>query len=63
MSGTYEDKSLSFQQIQVDSAAFRIFGFEIKSDNRVANADGDVYKRQGQGDDILLHTQEKDLIL
>ena len=27
MSGTYEDKSLSFQQIQVDSAAFRIFGF------------------------------------
>ena len=43
MSGTYEDKSLSFQQIQVDSAAFRIFGFEIKSDNRVANADGGWY--------------------
>lgn len=43
MSGTYEDKSLSFQQVQVDSAAFRIFGFEIKSDNRVANADGGWY--------------------
>ncbi|MCD7848252.1 MAG: FtsX-like permease family protein [Parabacteroides sp.] len=42
-SGTYEDKSLSFQQIQVDSAAFRIFGFEIKSDNRVANAEGGWY--------------------
>lgn len=48
MSGTYEDKSLSFQQIQVDSAAFRIFGFEIKSDNRVANADGGVvFERAG----------------
>ncbi|WP_444332846.1 ABC transporter permease [Parabacteroides johnsonii] len=43
MSGTYEGKSLSFQQVQVDSAAFHIFGFEIKSDNRVANADGGWY--------------------
>lgn len=43
MSGTYEDKSLSFQQIQVDSAAFRIFGFEIKSDNHVANSDQGWY--------------------
>lgn len=43
MSGTYEDKSLSFQQIQVDSAAFRIFSFEIKSDNHVANSDQGWY--------------------
>ena len=43
MSGTYEGKSLSFQQVQVDSAAFHIFGFEIKSDNRMANADGGWY--------------------
>lgn len=38
MSGEFEGKSLSFQQIQVDSAAFRIFGFQIKTDNHVANS-------------------------
>lgn len=43
MSGTYEGKSLSFQQIQVDSAAFRILGFEIKSDNRLVNDDEGWY--------------------
>ncbi|WP_293672643.1 ABC transporter permease [uncultured Parabacteroides sp.] len=40
LSGDYEGKSLSFQQMQVDSAAFRIFGMEIKTDNHVANSDG-----------------------
>lgn len=43
MSGTYEGKSLSFQQMQVDSAAFHIFGFEIKQDNQLANSDGGWY--------------------
>ncbi len=43
MSGTYEGKSLSFQQVQVDSAAFHIFGFEISSYYRVAYADGGWY--------------------
>ncbi|WP_456088520.1 ABC transporter permease [Parabacteroides sp.] len=43
LSGIYEGKSLSFQQVQVDSAAFHIFGFEIKSDNRLADADGGWY--------------------
>ncbi|WP_302126886.1 ABC transporter permease, partial [uncultured Parabacteroides sp.] len=38
--GTYENKSLSFQQMQVDSAAFRILGFELKTDNRLADSDG-----------------------
>lgn len=40
MSGTYENKPLSFQQMQVDSAAFRILGFELKTDNRLADSDG-----------------------
>lgn len=39
-SGEYEGKSLSFQQMQVDSAAFHIFGLEIKTDNGVANSSG-----------------------
>lgn len=43
VSGTYEGKSLSFQEIQVDSAAFHIFGFEIKSDNQLANTDQGWY--------------------
>ncbi len=43
MSGTFEGKSLSLQQIQVDSAAYHIFGFKIKSDNRVANSGGGWY--------------------
>lgn len=43
VSGTYEGKSLSFQQIQVDSAAFHIFGFQIKTDNQLANSDKGCY--------------------
>lgn len=39
-SGNYEGKSLSFQQMQLDSAAFRIFGLELKTDNRVADSKG-----------------------
>ena len=37
-SGIFNDKSLSFQQMTVDSAAFRIFGLRIKQDNKVANS-------------------------
>lgn len=43
MSGTFEGKSISFQQMQVDSAAFRIFGIRVKTDNQVANAGGGWY--------------------
>lgn len=43
MSGTFENKSLSLQQMQVDSAAFRIFGIQIKSDNQVANPENGWY--------------------
>ena len=42
-SGTYEGKSLSFQEMQVDSAAFRIFGFRIKQENQLADATGGWY--------------------
>ena len=37
-SGIFNDKSISFQQMTVDSAAFRIFGLRIKQDNKVANS-------------------------
>ena len=37
-SGTFEERSVSFQQMQVDSAAFRIFGLRVKQDNKVANS-------------------------
>lgn len=43
MSGTFEGKSLSFQQMQVDSTAFHIFGFKIKQDNQLANSDWGWY--------------------
>lgn len=43
LSGTYEGKSLSFQQMVVDSAAFRIFGLQIKQDNHVAASSGGWY--------------------
>lgn len=43
ISNNYEGKSLSFQQMQVDSAAFRIFGLKIKTDNRLVNSDGGWY--------------------
>ncbi len=43
LSGTYEGKSLSFQQMVVDSAAFRIFGLQIKRDNHVAASSGGWY--------------------
>lgn len=43
MSGDYEGRSLSFQQMRLDSAAFRIFGLEIKKDNQVANSDQGYY--------------------
>lgn len=33
LSGTYEGRSLSFQQVVVDSTAFDILGFRIKRDN------------------------------
>lgn len=38
LSGTYEDKSLSFQQMILDSAAFNLLGLKIKSDNHVADS-------------------------
>lgn len=37
-SGTFEERSVSFQQMTVDSAAFRIFGLRVKQDNKVANS-------------------------
>lgn len=37
LSGTYEDKSLSFQQFVMDSTAFNMFGLKIKQDNQVAS--------------------------
>lgn len=41
LSGTYEDKALSFQQMTVDSAAFRIWGLHIKQENNmVSSSDG-----------------------
>lgn len=43
LSGTYEGKSLSFQQMVVDSAAFRIFGLQIKQENHVAASSGGWY--------------------
>ena len=43
LSATYEGKSLSFQQMMVDSAAFRIFGLQIKQDNHVAASSGGWY--------------------
>lgn len=43
LSATYEGKSLSFQQMVVDSAAFRIFGLQIKQDNHVAASSGGWY--------------------
>jgi putative ABC transport system permease protein len=39
LSGIYEGKSLSFQQLIMDSVAFQIFGLQIKQDNRVATSD------------------------
>ena len=38
LTGVYEGKSLSFQQLVLDSATFKMFGFEIKKDNHVASA-------------------------
>ena len=37
LSGTYEGKTLSCQQLVMDSAAFRILGLQIKQDNKVAS--------------------------
>lgn len=37
LSGTYEDKSLSFQQMLLDSTAFDILGLSIKLDNHAAD--------------------------
>ena len=39
LTGKYEGKSLSFQQLVVDSAAFNMFGLQIKQDNHVASSD------------------------
>lgn len=39
LSGIYEGKSLSFQQLIMDSVAFQIFGLQIKQDNKVATRD------------------------
>lgn len=39
MTGVYEGKSLSFQQMTLDSAAFKILGLEILKDNHVASTD------------------------
>lgn len=43
LSGTYEDKSLSFQQMKVDTAAFRILGLKIKKENNLADPKSGVY--------------------
>lgn len=37
LSGVYEGKTLSFQQLVMDSAAFNVLGLQIKQDNRVAS--------------------------
>ncbi|WP_288207148.1 ABC transporter permease [uncultured Parabacteroides sp.] len=37
LTGVYEGKSLSFQQMVLDSAAFKMLGLEIKHDNQVAS--------------------------
>lgn len=39
LSGIYEGKTLSFQQLIMDSVAFNIFGLQIKQDNKVATRD------------------------
>jgi len=38
LSGTYEGKTLSFQQMMLDSTAFNMLNLKIKQDNHVANA-------------------------
>lgn len=38
LTGVYEGKSLSFQQMTLDSAAFKMLGLEILKDNRVVSA-------------------------
>ncbi len=43
LSGTYENKSLSFQEMTLDSAAFRMLGLEIIRDNQVASANEGWY--------------------
>lgn len=37
LTGVYEGKSLSFQQMVLDSASFKMLGLEIKHDNQVAS--------------------------
>lgn len=37
LTGVYEGKSLSFQQMVLDSASFKMLGLEIKYDNQVAS--------------------------
>lgn len=37
MTGTYEDKTLSFQQFIMDSTTFNMLGFEILRDNHLTN--------------------------
>ncbi len=46
LSGTYEDKNLSMQQLWMDSTAFHILGLEILRDNHLASGEG-VYLTQG----------------
>lgn len=38
LSGVYEGKTLSFQQLVMDSAAFNALGLQIKQDNKVASS-------------------------
>ncbi|MBC8602607.1 ABC transporter permease [Parabacteroides acidifaciens] len=38
LTGVFEGKSLSFQQMTLDSAAFKILGLQIKHDNQVASS-------------------------
>lgn len=60
VTGIYEGKSLSFQQMQLDSAAFKMLGLEIKQDNRVAsNSDWSWYLTERAFRDLELPEDAK----
>ena len=46
LSGTYEDRNISMQQLFMDSTAFHILGLKILQDNNLATGEG-VYLTQG----------------
>lgn len=60
VTGLYEGKSLSFQQMQLDSAAFKMLGLEIKHDNQVAsNSDWSWYLTERAFRDLELPEDAK----